>query len=300
MRRQRTRRRAGGGIAGPVSPSPGGRREPGREEEEEGVRGARAGGGRRGRGRAAAALGGKRSPAGVRPGRRALRADPPASPPPRQVDAVLRAMGKGDPNKPRGKMSSYAFFVQTCREEHKKKHPDSSVNFAEFSKKCSERWKTMSAKEKSKFEDMAKSDKARYDREMKNYVPPKGDKKGKKKDPNAPKRPPSAFFLFCSEHRPKIKSEHPGLSIGDTAKKLGEMWSEQSAKDKQPYEQKAAKLKEKYEKDIAAYRAKGKSEAGKKGPGRPTGSKKKNEQEDEEEEEEEEDEDDEEEDEDEE
>lgn len=50
--------------------------------------------------------------------------------------------------------------------------------------------------------------------------------------------------------------------------------------------------------DIAAYRAKGKSEAGKKGPGRPTGSKKKNEPEDEEEEEEEEDEDEEEEDED--
>lgn len=49
---------------------------------------------------------------------------------------------------------------------------------------------TMSAKEKSKFEDMAKSDKARYDREMKNYVPSKVDKKGKKKDPNAPKRPP--------------------------------------------------------------------------------------------------------------
>lgn len=137
----------------------------------------------------------------------------------------------------------------------------------------------MSSKEKGKFEEMAKGDKARYDREMKNYVPPKGEKKGKKKDPNAPKRPPwvfleqkktqktpksekalivwylitvfcfrSAFFLFCSEHRPKIKNEHPGLSIGDTAKKLGEMWSEQSAKDKQPYEQKAAKLKEKYEK----------------------------------------------------
>ncbi|XP_036609904.1 high mobility group protein B2-like [Trichosurus vulpecula] len=134
-------------------------------------------------------------------------------------------------------------------------------------------------------------DKARYDREMKNYVPPKGDKKGKKKDPNAPKRPPSAFFLFCAEHRPKIKSEHPGLSIGDTAKKLGELWSEQSAKDKLPYEQKVAKLKEKYEKDIAAYRAKGKGDVGKKGPGRPTGSKKKNEPDEEEEDEDEEDED---------
>lgn len=48
---------------------------------------------------------------------------------------------------------------------------------------------TMSAKEKSKFEDMAKGDKARYEKEMKNYIPPKGEKK-KKKDPNAPKRPP--------------------------------------------------------------------------------------------------------------
>lgn len=143
-------------------------------------------------------------------------------------------MGK-DPRKPRGKMSSYAYFVQTCREEHKKKHPDASVNFSEFSKKCSERWKvkkitvdthnfthtgtlrknfnyrnrifsfncildylkltvlspkTMSPKEKGKFEDMAKQDKVRYEREMKNYIPPKGHKKKRFKDPNAPKRPP--------------------------------------------------------------------------------------------------------------
>ena len=82
-------------------------------------------------------------------------------------------MGKGDPKKPRGKMSSYAFFVQTCWEEHKKKHPDASVNFSEFSKKCSERWKTMSAKEKGKFEAMAKANMASYEREMKTYIPPK-------------------------------------------------------------------------------------------------------------------------------
>lgn len=33
---------------------------------------------------------------------------------------------------------------------------------------------TMSSKEKGKFEDMAKADKLRYEKEMKNYVPPKG------------------------------------------------------------------------------------------------------------------------------
>jgi hypothetical protein len=36
----------------------------------------------------------------------------------------------------------------------------------------------MSAKEKGKFEAMAKADKARYEREMKTYIPPqRGDQK---------------------------------------------------------------------------------------------------------------------------
>lgn len=43
--------------------------------------------------------------------------------------------------KPRGRMTAYAFFVQICREEHKKNHPDEHVAFADFSKKCAERWK---------------------------------------------------------------------------------------------------------------------------------------------------------------
>ncbi|XP_008142186.2 high mobility group protein B1-like [Eptesicus fuscus] len=158
-------------------------------------------------------------------------------------------MGKGDPKRPRGKMSSFAFFVQTCLEEHKKKHPDASVNFSEFSKKCSDRCKTMLvAIEKGKFEDMAKTDKAHYEREMKTYIPPKGETKKKFKYPNAPKRPPSAFFLFCSEYRPKIKGEHPGLSIGDVAKKLGEMWNHIAANDKQPYEKKGVFKAEKSKK----------------------------------------------------
>uniref|UniRef100_A0A2I3H003 HMG box domain-containing protein n=1 Tax=Nomascus leucogenys TaxID=61853 RepID=A0A2I3H003_NOMLE len=168
-------------------------------------------------------------------------------------------MGKGDPKKPRGKMSSYAFFVQTCWEECKKKHPDASVNFSEFSKKCSERWRAMSAKEKGKFEDMAKVDKAHYEREMKTYIPPKEETKKKFEDSNEPKRPPSAFFLFCSEYRPKIKGEHPGLSIGDVAKKLGEMWNNTA--------------------DTATYRAKGKPDAAKKGVVKAEKSKKKKEEE---------------------
>merc|ERR1712179_466248 len=113
-------------------------------------------------------------------------------------------MPKKDPNKPRGRMSSYAFFVQTCREEHRKMHPDEQVVFAEFSKKCAEKWKViknMNGKEKGRFEEMA----ARYEREMTHYIPPKGGKGRKRrriKDPNAPKRALSAFFFFCADERP--------------------------------------------------------------------------------------------------
>ena len=55
---------------------------------------------------------------------------------------------------------------------------------------------------------MAKSDKVCNDREMKNYVPPKGDKKRKKKDPNDQERPLSAFFCFApnSAQRSKVNT----------------------------------------------------------------------------------------------
>ncbi|XP_053417398.1 high mobility group protein B1-like [Nycticebus coucang] len=144
----------------------------------------------------------------------------------------------------------------------------------------------MSAKEKGKFEDTAKADKARYEREMKTYIPPKGETKKKFKDPNASKRPPSASFLFCSECRPKIKGEYPGLSIDNVAKKLGEMWNNTAGDDKQLDEKKAAKLKEKYEKDTAAYQAKGKPNAAKKGVIKAEKSKKKKEEEEDEDDEE--------------
>ena len=101
--------------------------------------------------------------------------------------------------KPKGRMSNYTFFIQTCREEFRKEHPTENVNFTEFSKNCAERWKVMSDAEKQQYTHMAESDKIRYDAEMASYTPPVeigGKKSKKKKDPSAPKRPLSAFFLF--------------------------------------------------------------------------------------------------------
>nr|XP_055121919.1 high mobility group protein B3-like [Symphalangus syndactylus] len=127
---------------------------------------------------------------------------------------------------------------------------------------------------------MAKADKVHYDREMKDYGPAEGGKK--KKDPNAPKRPLSGFFLFCSEFCPEIKSTNPGISIGDVAKKLGEMWNNLNDSEKQPYVTKVAKLK-KYEKDVADYKSKGKLDSAK-GPAKVAWEKMEEEEDEEEEE----------------
>ncbi|KAL8590928.1 hypothetical protein ACOMHN_005251 [Nucella lapillus] len=164
-------------------------------------------------------------------------------------------MGKKDDGKPRGRMSSYAFFVQTCREEHKKKHPGESVVFAEFTKKCAEKWKEMTPKEKRRFEEMAEKDKVRFDREMAAYVPPKGTKAPKRKrpkDPNAPKRYLSAFFFYCADARPQLLKDMPGLGVAEVAKELGRRW--ENLPDRPKFEALASKDKERYDKEMVEFR----------------------------------------------
>jgi len=96
-----------------------------------------------------------------------------------------------DPNKPKGRTSAYAFFVQDRREMYKEK--DMQVQFAEFSKECAGLWKDMSGDDKAKYVKQAEADRKRYQREMACYSPPDDDeaapkRRRKKKDPKMPKR----------------------------------------------------------------------------------------------------------------
>ena len=102
-------------------------------------------------------------------------------------------MPKKDPNKPKGAASAYAFFLQAKRSEAK--DAGKKIDFTEFSQECSASWREMDDDDKKEFQELAKKDKKRYQKEMESYVPagdvddkPKGKRKGKKKDKNAPKR----------------------------------------------------------------------------------------------------------------
>ena len=113
---------------------------------------------------------------------------------------------------------------------------------------------------------------------------------GAKKDPNAPKRPLSAYFIFqgmfhcqmCAgnywtltsftsgEKRAEVKAANPDYKIGDIAKvsflaksvgwkvlmqEMGKMWQALDEKAKAPYEKKAEAAKKKYAEEMAAYEA---------------------------------------------
>ena len=59
----------------------------------------------------------------------------------------------------------------------------------------------MSAKEKGKFEDVAKADKARYEKEMKTYIPPKEETKSLRipMHPRGLLQPLSRFVLSINQ-----------------------------------------------------------------------------------------------------
>jgi len=81
-------------------------------------------------------------------------------------------------------------------------------------------------------------------------------KQKRTKDPNAPKRALSAFFWFCHDERPKVRSANPKFTVGDVAKELGKKWGTTSSSAKAKYEAMAAKDKARYAKESAAYKNK--------------------------------------------
>ncbi|KAB2624019.1 high mobility group B protein 7-like [Pyrus ussuriensis x Pyrus communis] len=89
---------------------------------------------------------------------------------------------------------------------------------------------------------------------------PKTSKRAKKdKDPNAPKRPLTAFFLFMDDFRKSYKEANPdSKGVKMVAKEGGEKWKSMTDEEKKPYVDKAAELKEEYkialESDIAEAR----------------------------------------------
>ena len=82
-----------------------------------------------------------------------------------------------------------------------------------------------------------------------------GKRTRKAKDPDAPKRPKSAYmcWLWSEDGVAKVKSENGDLAHKDAVKHASEIWAGMSSEDKAPWEAKSADSKREYEEKMKAY-----------------------------------------------
>ena len=126
----------------------------------------------------------------------------------------------------------------------------------EVAKMVSKAWKSLSAEEREEWEEMARRDKARYEVEKTMYTGPwkVPAKKRSQKDPNAPKRPMSAFLSFSNSKRAQVKEEHPNIGNAEVSRILAQMWKDAPDDERKVHIDKEYRLRQQYKTAIAAWR----------------------------------------------
>ncbi|KAI6059780.1 TOX high mobility group box family member 4 [Aix galericulata] len=81
------------------------------------------------------------------------------------------------------------------------------------------------------------------------------EKQKKKKDPNEPQKPLSAYALFFRDTQAAIKGQNPNATFGEVSKIVASMWDSLGEEQKQVYKRKTEAAKKEYLKALAAYRA---------------------------------------------
>ena len=120
----------------------------------------------------------------------------------------------------------------------------------------SEAWKTLPSEEREYWDDKARSDKERYEVETSVYDGPWKVLAHKfSKDPNAPKRPMSAFLAYSNSKRSAIKRENTGLANGEVSRVLAAKWKNADKQEKQVYIDEELTLRMKYKTSIALWRS---------------------------------------------
>ena len=114
----------------------------------------------------------------------------------------------------------------------------------------------MTKEERDPWDLMAIRDKARFRYEMAHYTGPLKVLKGTKvkKDPNAPKRPTSAFLAYSKVKRDAVLAENPTLRATDVSVILSEMWKDEDPIVKKRFMDQIAALREDYNKQLSEHK----------------------------------------------
>ena len=130
-----------------------------------------------------------------------------------KVKKQRRPRRRKDPNKPRGALTPYMCYSKEVRPSIMQQHPNASVT--EVAKLIGAQWRQLTDDQKRPYTEMARKDRERYKEAMQHYTPTPGyedtgRRRRKKKDPNAPKKPKSAYFIYAETRRADLRQQFPG------------------------------------------------------------------------------------------
>ena len=76
----------------------------------------------------------------------------------------------------------------------------------------------------------------------------------RKRDPNAPKRPMTAFMYFAREERPKVMKDNPNFSVPEIGRELGARWRKLEDNERAKFDALAAKDMARYQAQMKKYK----------------------------------------------
>ena len=82
------------------------------------------------------------------------------------------------------------------------------------------------------------------------------------KDPLAPKKPPSAFILFCIAKRAELTKASPNMKNKEVTLELGRVWNQLGEEEKAPHVLEAVKRSKEYKVEMEKYMKKNKEKLG--------------------------------------
>merc|ERR1719168_516858 len=147
-----------------------------------------------------------------------------------------------------------------------KAHPSWGV--AEIGKRLGKDWKAVSSAERAPLEAKYSKAKAAYDKKLEAYKKSKNyntfqhellawkihaTKKPFRSDPNAPKRPTSAYMLYAASVRAEIVKANPDMEVAAVMKEQAVWWKALSEEERAPWVKKAAAAKAKHQKLMEKY-----------------------------------------------
>eukprot|EP00521_Asterionellopsis_glacialis_P010083 CAMPEP_0195291192 /NCGR_PEP_ID=MMETSP0707-20130614/7331_1 /TAXON_ID=33640 /ORGANISM="Asterionellopsis glacialis, Strain CCMP134" /LENGTH=394 /DNA_ID=CAMNT_0040351459 /DNA_START=180 /DNA_END=1364 /DNA_ORIENTATION=+ len=165
---------------------------------------------------------------------------------------------KKAPQAPKRFKSAFIFFSSAKHPEIRKQlgEKGGTEKTTNVAKLVSEAWKGLSAEDREEWEEKARQDKARYEVEKTMYAGPWKVPATKRtpKDPDAPKRPMSAFLAYSNSKRAGLKRKDPSLSNADVSRILSKAWRAAPEEERKRYIDQEFKLRQEYKVAIEAWR----------------------------------------------